>query len=83
MNYSRARGRLPSELDGLLASQLKNAIEEAHLGAVDSQIAYLYMIDRLPQIDIADELRIERKTVSRRLKAVSPSISAAAQKLKQ
>ena len=50
MEYARARGRLPEPLDGLLASQLLTAIEEANLGAADTHIAKRYMVDRLPRL---------------------------------
>lgn len=74
MEYARARGRLPEPLDGLLASQLLKAIEEANLGAADTHIAKRYMLDRLPQIDIAVEMGLSERTVSRRLHAATPRI---------
>lgn len=74
MEYARARGRLPEPLDGLLASQLLTAIEEANLGAADTHIAKRYMVDRLPQIDIAVEMGLSERTVSRRLHAATPRI---------
>ena len=74
MEYARARGKLPAPLDGLLASQLLTAIEEANLGAADTHIAKRYMVDRLPQIDIAVEMGLSERTVSRRLHAATPRI---------
>lgn len=74
MEYARARGKLPAPLDGLLASQLLTAIEEANLGAADTHIAKRYMLDRLPQIDIAVEMGLSERTVSRRLHAATPRI---------
>lgn len=74
MEYARARGRLPEPLDGLLASQLLTAIEEANLGAADTHIAKRYMVDRLPQIDIAVEMGLSEKTISRRLHSATPRI---------
>lgn len=74
MEYARARGKLPAPLDGLLASQLLKAIEEANLGAADTHIAKRYMVDRLPQIDIAVEMGLSERTVSRRLHAATPRI---------
>lgn len=74
MEYARARGKLPAPLDGLLASQLLKAIEEANLGAADTHIAKRYMLDKLPQIDIAVEMGLSERTVSRRLHAATPRI---------
>ena len=78
MEYSRARGKLPPELDGLLASQMQQAIDEANLGLADKRIAERYYIDRLPQIDIAVEMGLSPKTVSRRLQKSSPRLGNAA-----
>lgn len=78
MEYSRARGKLPPELDGLLASQLHTAIEEANLGLADGHMARRAYIDRLPQIDIACEMGLSRKTVNRRLHEAVPKIGRAA-----
>ena len=74
MEYARARGKLPAPLDGLLASELLKAIEEANLGAADTHIAKRYMLDKLPQIDIAVEMGLSERTVSRRLHAATPRI---------
>lgn len=74
MEYAKARGKLPAPLDGLLASQLISAIEEANLGIADTHIAKRYMVDRLPQIDIAVEMGLSEKTISRRLHAATPRI---------
>lgn len=80
MEYSRARGRLPSELDGLLSSQILAVINEANLGLSDSAIAKRYYVDRLPQIDIAVEMGLARTTVNNRLKGIKPRVSSAATK---
>ncbi len=78
MEYSRARGSLPPELDGLLASQMQIAINEANLGLADRRMVERYYIDRLPQIDIACEMGLSRKTVNRRLQQAAPKIGRAA-----
>ena len=78
MEYSRARGSLPPELDGLLASQMMQAINEANLGLADRRISERYYIDRLPQIDIACEMGLSRKTVNRHLLQAAPKIGRAA-----
>ena len=83
MEYARARGRLPEPLDGLLASQLLTAIEEANLGAADPHIAKRYMVDRLPQIDIAEEMGLSRKTVNLRYKEAVPRVIYSAKNIPQ
>ena len=80
MEYSRARGKLPPELDGLLASQMRQAIDEANLGLADKRMVERYYLDKLPQIDIACEMGLSRKTVNRRLQESTPKIGRAAAK---
>ena len=81
MEYARARGKLPPELDGLLASQMTAAINEANLGLSDRAIAQRYLVDRLPQIDIAVEIGLDRSTVTKRLRDIKPRVAGAASKL--
>ena len=51
-----ARVKLPEPLDRLLRSELKIAIEEAALHRDDDIIARRYIIEKMPQADIAAEL---------------------------
>jgi predicted DNA-binding protein (UPF0251 family) len=78
VEYSRARGKLPPELDGLLASQVAQAIDEANLGLADTYIAKRRFVDQMLQIDIACEMGLSRKTVNRRLQHAIPKIGSAA-----
>ena len=79
MEYSRARGKLPPELDGLLASQMQQAIDEANLGLADTHIAQRRFVDQLPHIDIAVEMGFsDRSTVTKRLKQITPRVINAA-----
>lgn len=79
MEYSRARGKLPPELDGLLASQVAQAIDEANLGLADTHIAKRRFIDQMQHIDIAVEMGFsDRSTVTKRLKQITPRVVNAA-----
>lgn len=76
-----ARVRLPGSLGQLLRSEMEKAISEANLGNSDSLIAKRYLIERIPQIDIAIELNLERSTISRRLPSIIDRVDKTAQRL--
>ena len=76
-----ARVRLPGSLGQLLRSDMEKAIFEANLGNSDSLIAKRYFIERVPQMDIAAELDVERSTISRRLPAIIERVEKSAQRL--
>ncbi len=80
MAYS-ARVRLPGSLGQLLRSEMEEAISEANLGNSDSLIAKRYLLERIPQIDIAIELDLERSTISRRLPSIIDRVEKTAQRL--
>jgi hypothetical protein len=61
---------------------MEKAISEANLGNSDSLIAKRYLIERVPQIDIAIELDLERSTISRRMPKIISKVEQAAQRLK-
>ena len=63
----RARMTLPPELDHMTRQGMETVIREANLGREDTQIAKLYYVDKLPQVDVATELYLGRATVQRRL----------------
>ena len=77
-----ARVRLPGSLGQLLRSEMEIAISEANLGNSDSLIAKRYLLERIPQMDIAAELDMERSTISRRLPAIIEKVEKTAQRLK-
>ena len=56
------------ELGSMRRSVAERVIYEAHLGAEDTKIARMYYIERLPQIEIAAEMQMDRKTISERLR---------------
>ena len=55
------------QLAGLMKDEAARLIEQSNLGREDAQIARLYLIDQIPQIEIAVEMDYERSTISRRL----------------
>lgn len=79
MEYARARGELPAELQGLRASTLRAAIDDTPLGPLDAEIARLYYLERMPLADIGAIVGYDRRTVSRHAAAASRRISLTAQ----
>ena len=77
-----ARVKLPPPLDKLLRSQMETAIREANLGNDDTDIAKRYLIDQIPQIEIAAGFGWERSTISRRISRILLKVENAADKLK-
>lgn len=76
----RARVRLPEYLDGLLRSEMEEAIREANLGDEETVIAKKYLIAHWPQIDIAAMLGCDRSTVSKRMPRILAKVEAAARR---
>ena len=67
-----ARAR-PAEgtLGSMTRTVAEGVIYEANLGAEDTKIARMYYIERLPQIEIAAEMQMDRKTISERLRWIN------------
>ena len=78
-----ARVRLPKGLQGLLRSELEQAIHESALSRDDALIATRYLVEKTPQIEIAEELGWERCTVSIRLKEIKRRVAWAAARLRE
>jgi hypothetical protein len=78
---ARSRVNLPGELKGLLAGDWERVIDEAMLGAEDREIVRLYIVERLPQVDVADALYMDRSTVSRRMGEILKEAQRTAQRL--
>ena len=64
------------ELGSMTRSVAERVIYEANLGAEDTRIARMYYIERLPQIDIAAEMQMDRKTISERLRWINARMKA-------
>ena len=64
------------ELGSMTRSVAERVIYEANLGAEDTKIARMYYIERMPQIEIAEEMRMDRKTISERLRWINARMKA-------
>ena len=84
---AKAQAHIPETLDGLLRSEWVAVIEEANLGAEDEYIAKRYLLDAIPQIEIAAEVEelfnrpFHRSTISARLPKMFAKIERAARKM--
>ncbi len=70
---------LPKGLEKLTRSDWERVTDEGILDQIDQQIVKLYIVRRLPQMDAAAEIGVDRKTISRRL----PHIYNTARRLTQ
>lgn len=66
-----AKARPNGKFDKLTRSEIENVIFESNLGKENTQIAQLYFIEQMPQIEIAGELLMDRKTVGDRLRVIT------------
>lgn len=73
----QARISLPPALDGLTRGEMERVIAQANIGRENEQIARLYYIDRMPQVDVAAELYLGRATVQRRLPEILSKMETA------
>ena len=64
---SKGRVNLPEDLRAMLAGDWERVLTQAMLGTEDRKIARLYVLDRVPQIDVAEEMHMDRSTISRRM----------------
>ena len=65
------------ELGSMTRTVAEGVIYEANLGAEDTKIARMYYIERLPQIEIAEETQVDRKTISERLRWINRRMKTA------
>ena len=77
----QARCKLPPELGDLMRKDMETVIHQANLGREDEQIARLYFVDKLPQVDVATELYLGRATVQRRLPSIVARMKDTSSKL--
>lgn len=77
----RARARVPGRLEDFTRSDWEAVIREAALGVEDTRIAEMYLLDAIPQVEIGEELDLERSTVSKRLHRIIDKVERTATKL--
>lgn len=58
-------------------------IHDSNLGLEDEQMATLYLIDAIPQVEIAVSIPLDRSTVSRRMKKIIKRLVKMAEKGKK
>ena len=81
---ARARARKSASrllAENLLRSDWERVIDQAALGLEDTKIARMYLLDAIPQIDIAAELHLDRSTISKRMPKIVAKIEKAARKM--
>lgn len=76
-----SRIKLPHSLELLLRVEMEQAIEQANLGTFDTFVAKKYLIEQVPQIDIAEELGYDRTVITRRVKHIIQRVEWAAKRL--
>ena len=65
-----ARVKIPLGLSGLLRDDFIKVIEQSNLGLENTKIATMYLIDGIPQMDIAVEIGYDRSTITKRLRKI-------------
>lgn len=78
---ARGRVHLPADLQGLLTGDWERVMAQAMLSTEDRTILRLYVLERIPQIDVAAELHMDRSTISRRMKSIFDEARRTAEKL--
>lgn len=78
---ARGRVHLPDGLKNMLASDWERVLGQAMLGREDREIGRMYILERMPQIDIAEELHMDRSTVSRRMDKILNEARRTAEKM--
>ncbi len=78
---AKARVRAPISNAGLTRSEWETVIREATLGIENTLIAEMYLLDAIPQVEIAAELNLDRSTVSKRLPKIMDKVERTAKKL--
>lgn len=67
---SKSRPNIPDCIKMLSTSKIDFVIEQSNLGLEDTKIAKMYLIDKIPQVEIAEEVELTQRTVSNRCRKV-------------
>ena len=78
---STARIKLPPELADVHLLQLEDCIIQANLGKRDEDMVKMYLIDKMPQVEIAEEFGCSRTTVYKHLTNAINKIAVTNQRL--
>lgn len=78
---ARARAHVPESLEGLTRSDWESVIEQANLGAENTKIAKMYLLDAIPQVEIGEAVGLTRSTVSRRMPGILDKVEHTARKM--
>ena len=63
--------------------EIERLIHDSNLGLEDERMAILYLIDAIPQVEIAVSIPLDRSTVSRRMKKIIKRLVKMAEKGKK
>lgn len=77
----KGRIKLPDSLKELLRDEWGTIIRQGGFNQEDAEIIRLYLIDKLPQIDVAEEIGISRRSINRRLPDILKRAQSVAEKL--
>lgn len=78
---ARARVRVPESLDDFTRSDWEVVIREATLGAEDTRIAEMYLLDGIAHVDIGAEVGLSRSAISKRMIKIIDKVERTAKKL--
>lgn len=78
---ARARAHVPESLNDFTRSDWETVIREAALGAEDTKIAEMYLLDGVAHIDIGAEIGLSRSAVSKRMIKIIDKVERTSKKL--
>lgn len=73
--------RIPPSLDKLTRSEMALVIKESRLDSLNEDIAEMYLLEGMFQIDIAADTGVTRRTVHRRLDEIFPRLESTAERM--
>ncbi|MGN0544147.1 MAG: hypothetical protein ACI4I0_01125 [Acutalibacteraceae bacterium] len=70
-------------MENMTRGEIEQLIHDSNLGLEDERMATLYLIDAIPQVEIAVSIPLDRSTVSRRMKKIIKRIVKMSEKGKR